>query len=215
MKPYYEDAKAGIVIYNADCREVLPQLEIPDAALFIVDPPYGISHSSNQGASWERTTIANDDSTELRDWIIGFADGNPMLCFGSWKASRPSCRAVLVWDKGPAFGMGDLSFPWKPSWEEIYVRGEGFCGRRDEGVIRGFSCVTWESKGRKHPHEKPPALLAYLMSKHPSGMIVDPTMGSGSALRAAKDIGRKAIGIELEREYCDKAIDRLRQEVLF
>ena len=212
LKPYYDDGN-GIVIYLGDCREILPHLEPVD--LVLTDPPYGINHASGYGASWENTVIANDHSTEARDWVIQQFDGVPMLLFGSWKVPRPAkTRQVLIFDKGPAFGMGDLSFPFKNSFEEIYVLGNGFAGSRDEAVIKGHIQVSWESHGRCHPNQKPVSLIAYLLSKHPAQTILDPFMGSGTTLRAAKDLGRKAIGIEIEEKYCEIAVNRLRQEVL-
>lgn len=122
---------------------------------------------------------------------------------------------MLIWDKGPQFGMGDLSFPWKPSFEEIYIIGDGFSGHRDEGVLKGFSSVSWESKGRRHPHEKPSSLMAHFIAKTNAPSIVDPCCGTGPTLRAAKDLGRRAIGIEIEERYCEIAANRLAQEVLF
>lgn len=214
IKPYYESK--GITLYQGDCREIIPQLEIPGDAVVVMDPPYGISHSSSYGASWQDTTIANDHSTELRDWLVQALSPRPMFVFGSWKVSRPAqTKAVLIWDKGPAFGMGDLSFPWKPSFEEIYVIGDGFKGKRDEGVLKGHMVVSWESKGRCHPHQKPISLLGALISKAPASAVVDPCIGSGSTLRAAKDLGMRAIGIELEERYCEMAVERLAQETLF
>lgn len=213
MKPYYEEN--GITIYNADCRDVLPQLpESPD--LLVTDPPYGLSFATNRGfASWDKTQIANDGSTELRDWVMSYYADIPQIVFGSWKISRPStARGVLVWDKGPASGMGDLTFPWKPSWEEVYIVGTGFAGKRTEGVLKGFTTVTWESAGRAHPNQKPVSLLKHLIGKTQAGLVVDPFMGSGSTLRAVKDLGRKAVGIEIEERYCEIAANRLRQEVL-
>jgi site-specific DNA-methyltransferase (adenine-specific) len=111
--------------------------------------------------------------------------------------------------------MGDLSIPWKPNWEEVYVIGIGFSGKRTTGVLSGHTVVTWASKGRQHPNQKPVSLMRELINKCPTGTIVDPFMGSGTTLRAAKDLGRKAIGIELEERYCEIAANRLRQEVLF
>jgi site-specific DNA-methyltransferase (adenine-specific) len=110
--------------------------------------------------------------------------------------------------------MGDLSFPWKMSWEEIYVLGNGFTGKRDEGVLHGHLVVSWESRGRTHPHEKPVSLMTYLIGKTDADWVLDPFMGSGTTLRAAKDLGRKAIGIEIEERYCEIAAERLSQEVL-
>lgn len=213
MKPFYE--QDGIAIYCGDCRDILPSLELDGNELVVMDPPYGISHSSSHGATWQNTNIANDHSTELRDWMIDYLSPRPMVIFGTWKIKKPDCRAVLIWDKGPAFGMGDLSFPWKPSFEEIYIIGDGFSGRIDEGVLRGFSMVSWESKGRRHPHEKPSALMAHFISRHSAGTIVDPCCGTGPTLRAAKDLGRRAIGIEVEERYCEVAANRLAQGVLF
>lgn len=210
--PYYDDGQ-GIQIYLGDCREILPLL--PKVDLVLTDPPFGINHASGYGASWENTTIANDHSTEARDFVIHSLAGTAMIIFGTWKMPRPgNTRQVLIFDKGPASGMGDLSFPWKNSFEEIYVIGNGFTGSRDEGVIKSHFVPSSEAAGRVHPNQKPVSLLAYLMSKHPAQTILDPFMGSGTTLRAAKDLGRKCIGIEIEEKYCEIAVRRLGQEVL-
>jgi hypothetical protein len=224
VKPYYEHA--GITIYHGDCREfiwlpesVAPAWPIPTPDLVLTDPPYGINHSSNRGAyrgsSWQGTEINGDCDTSLRDLVISIFTSKPMFVFGTWKIQRPvNTRQVLIWDKGPAFGMGDVEFPWKNSYEEIYVIGDGFEGRRDEAVLHGHLVVSWKSKGRSHPHEKPVSLLKYLISKTRAEQILDPFMGSGTTLRAAKDLGRRAIGIEIEEKYCEIAAKRLSQEVL-
>ena len=209
MTPYYDDGTC--VIYHGDAREVLPLVSFD---VLVTDPPYGIDHESGWQSSWKGTRIANDVDTAVRDWALQMHDG-PAVVFGTWRKPRPErTRAVLIWDKGPASGMGDLSFPWKSSFEEVYVVGDGFTGSRDEGVIKGKTIVTWESAGRHHPNAKPLTLMRYLLGKCPPGVVADPFMGSGTTLRAAKDLGRKAIGIEIEERYCEIAAKRLAQEVL-
>lgn len=222
MKPYYEHA--GITIYHGDCREVLPQLD-PSETVLVTDPPYGVAHRAgsacnsegmaNRRASWHGMKIQGDGSTATRDAVLEWATERPCLVFGVWKSPRPAGTvAMLVWDKGPAAGGGALNVPWKASWEEIYVLGRGFVGHRGEGVIKGHWAVTWEWAGRVHPHQKPVTLMVELIQKCPPGVILDPFMGSGTTLRAAKDLGRRAIGIEIEERYCEVAARRLSQEVL-
>ncbi len=219
MKPYYDEG--GITLYHGDALDILPTLERQPSWAVVTDPPYGIEYATARGrgeikgyASWSHTTIANDDTTACRDFALAWARGLPIACFGSWKVPKPvGVRGVLIWDKGPAFGMGDLSFPWKPSWEEIYILGDGWNGRRDEGVLKGHLVVSWESKGRWHPNEKPVSLCCHIIGKTEATVIVDPFAGSGSTLRAAKDCGRRAIGIEIEERYCEAAVKRLAQGV--
>ncbi len=142
--------------------------------------------------------------------------GKPALVFGTCRVTRPPIpiRAVLVWDKGGHVGMGDLSLPWKQNWEHIYVSGTGFIGQRGTGVLRFNALAPWAGE-YSHPHEKPVELMRELIGKcAPLAEIVDPFMGSGTTLRAAKDLGRKAIGIEIEERYCEIAARRCSQEVL-
>lgn len=209
--PYYSDDL--VTLYHGDCREITAWLE---ADVLVTDPPYGISHSSSHGASWQNTVIANDADLEAREWVLTDWGDRPALVFGTWKKPAPPNTATcLVWDKGLAFGMGDLSIPWKPNHEQIYVLGKGFTGNRDSGVLGGYSHVSWESKGRTHPHEKPMGLMQYLLSKCPPGVVADPFAGSGTTLAAAKQIGRAAIGVEFEERYCEIAAKRLAQDTLF
>jgi DNA modification methylase len=215
MTPYYD--RDGITIYHADCRDVLPTL--PPVDLVLTDPPYGIAYRSGRTGHDGGTAlpgIVGDDDTSLRDYALATITA-PAIVFGSWKVAKPvGCRAVLTWDKGDHVGMGDLSLPWKPNTEEIYVIGDGFVGHRGGSVLRYSAPVTWNSVngGRKHPHEKPVALISALLAKHPGDVVLDPFMGSGTTLRAAMDLGRKAIGIEIEERYCEIAVRRLQQSVL-
>ena len=201
-------------LYLADCMEVLPTLPKVDAV--ITDPPYGYNYASNHvakttTAEWMGKTIYGDESTDLRDKVVQFADNRPWAFFGSWKMPKPhGTKGVLIWDKGPASGMGDLRFPWKCSWEEIYIGGKGWHGTRDEGVISGHWVVTRASMGRVHPNEKPVSLICKLLEKLPSSFaILDPFMGSGTTGVAAVQMGRKFIGIEREPKYFDIACERI------
>lgn len=201
-------------LYLGDCLEILPTLPKVDAV--ITDPPYGIAHTTSYGATWEGTQIAGDADTSARDAVLDWADGIPWAMWGSYKTTPPhGFKAKVVWDKGPAFGAGDLTFPWKPSFEECWIGGKGWRGdRRDEGVWRGSCVVSWESvaDGRVHPHQKPTWLFERLIKALPSHpLILDPFMGSGTTGVACAQLGRKFIGIEIEPKYFDIACRRIEQ----
>ena len=195
-----------------DCLEVMPTLEPVDAV--VTDPPYGIDYTSGHAtdALWVGgRSIMADKTTAARDAALSLHSG-PALVFGTWRAERPrGTRAVLVWDKGGALGMGALDIPWKPDHEEVYVIGKGFIGSRDSGsVLRCPPVQSMAKNGRVHPTEKPVRLLCDLVRKVP-GTVLDPFMGSGTTGVACVNLGRKFIGIELEPKYFDIACRRIEE----
>ena len=206
--PYYQDEH--VTLYHGDC--LTEHREWLDADVLVTDPPYGYAHASNRADSaWRNEAIANDEDLQARNSAMSAWGERPALVFGSWKMPKPAgTHTVLTWDKGPASGMGDLSIPWKPNTEEIYVLGRGFTGHRGSSVLTGHTVVTWASKGREHPNMKPVSLMERLIEKT-IGVVADPFAGSGSTLVAARNLGRKAIGVELEEKYCEIIAKRLSQ----
>lgn len=211
MTPYYDED--GITIYHGDCRDI----DAWDIAggVMVTDPPYGVDLLSGWQGLHGDLRINGDDTVAVRDHAVDVWGDRPAVIFGSWKQPRPPrTRAVLIWDKGGHAGMGDLSFPWKPNFEEIYICGTGFIGTRTTSVLAHYIHPTFNAT-RQHPTEKPLSLMTSLVAKCPPlATVVDPFMGSGSTLRAAKDLGRHAIGVELEERYCEIAARRLAQGVL-
>ena len=200
MKPYYE--AENIRIYHGDCRDV-----DAEASVMVTDPPYGMAYKSG----WvDKKAIAGDESLELRDHVLQKWSG-PALVFGTPSQEKPQgTRITLVWDKGDWPGMGDLKLPWGPSHEEIYVLGEGWVGKRQGTVIH---CP--QRKNGNHPTAKPVELMERLLDFCPPGIILDPFMGGGATLVAARNLGWPAIGIEVEEEYCELAARELSQGNLF
>ena len=216
MNPYYEDE--WVTLYHGDCLQITDWLA---ADVLVTDPPYGMGYSGFGGRRGEPSRdrdphqIMGDGDTSARDAILGRWAG-PALVFGRWSIARPSgVRQVLIWDKtdnGP--GMGALDLPWGPSFEEVYVIGAGFVGKRESSVIRTRGWMSADAERPDHPTPKPTWLMEALIAKCPPGTIADPFAGSGSTLVAAKALGRKAIGVELEERYCEIAARRLAQDVL-
>lgn len=209
MIPYYEDDQC--VIFCAD--STVERVAEPVAAI-VTDPPFGIGYESGKPSGLARR-IRGDSDTAARDDVLLLYDDVPALVFGTWRVNRPAgTRAELVWDTKGALGMGALDLPWKPASQRVYAIGRGFVGRRTSDVIVEAPVQSMARNGRSHPHEKPVRLMRRLIEWCPSGTILDPFMGSGPTLRAAKDLGRRAIGIEIEERYCELAVQRLAQEVL-
>jgi hypothetical protein len=209
MNPYYTDDH--VTLYHGDCLSLTEWLA---ADVLVTDPPYGYSHASNWDGAFKGEVIANDLDLSTRDGVLALWGRRPALAFGSWRMPKPiGTHTVLTWDKGPASGMGNLAIPWKPNTEEVYVIGSGFTGNRDSSVLSGHSVVTWASKGREHPNMKPVTLMEALILKT-VGTVADPFTGSGSTLVAAKQLGRKAIGVELDERYCEITANRLCQDIL-
>lgn len=217
-EPVYADDL--VELYHGDARELMPELH-GRAGVLITDPPYGTGGGCiGRGGEWSDVAIAGDADTALRDyalelWCATWGDPRPAIVFGSWKQPRPAgVRAVLAWDKGDHVGAGNLGLPWKiDSWEEVYVFGDGFAGHRGPAVLR-HNAISPNFVKRDHPTEKPIALMRDLVAKCPPAVILDPFAGAATTLRAAKDLNRRAIGIELEERYIAAAIDRLGQDTL-
>ena len=206
--PYYQDEHC--TIYHGDCLELVPLLTFD---VVVTDPPYGINYQSDRGAN--HPPVVGDKATGVRDALIEAVSGKPMLVFGRWSQPRPTgTKHRLIWSKAPDPGMGDLSSPWGHSEEEIYVLGSGFASAKRRPNVLTFAKPAVAALERAHPTPKPVELMRDLIACCPPGVVLDPFMGSGTTLRAAKDLGRKAIGIEIEERYCEIAAKRLAQEVL-
>jgi site-specific DNA-methyltransferase (adenine-specific) len=208
--PFFE--LGGIELWHGDCLDHVDLLD--RAEVLVSDPPYGIAYNSGSRRATLAASIEGDHDTSLRDWVLGLWGQKPALVFGSWKKPRPDhTHTRLVWDTKGALGMGDLSVPWKPSDQEIYVIGKGFAGPRTTNVLTCAPVQATARNGRVHPHQKPVPLMRMLLEKCPPGVVIDPFAGSGSTLVACAQLGIPAIGIEVDRDYCQIAARRISAEL--
>jgi DNA modification methylase len=211
------DCRDGIALIHGDCRDVLPLL--PKVDLVLTDPPYGIdlqNHAMGKERANRDWTIAGDSDSTVGDFVCHWAATLPLIVFANPKRPWPGqWRQHLVWEKGEhVSGGGDPGLCWKPSWELIQVaRNYPLRGRRDGAVIR---LQAEKDDYKLHPSPKPVALMKYLIDKatHEGNVVLDACCGSGTTLIAAKQLNRRAIGIEIEERYVEIAANRLRQEVL-
>ena len=224
MTPYYE--QGGIAIYHADCRDVTPGIVGVD--LIVTDPPYifGIASTFDEGKAGGWGDLMNASTiyaTWLREWwrMIKNRAGAAWV-FNSWRSFPVLARAahdaqwpiesLMIWDKmwiGPGGSRG-----LRPSYEVVALFAHPEFQVRDRGTPDIWPC-KWAGAKEWHPAEKPIALLSRMIAAGGSdGIVLDPFAGSGSTLVAAQQLGRPAIGIEIEERYCEVAAKRLTQTVL-
>jgi site-specific DNA-methyltransferase (adenine-specific) len=200
MTPYYQDE--SVCIYHADCRDVLAAGVLPKTDLLATDPPYGVL--SSKGSAATRRSGGNNNAGVM-SWDVApdralldtlFAMTKTQMVWGGCHLDLPPTFGYLVWDKQiDGLNFGEVEFCWTN-----LVFAPRIYRYRAVGV----------DGGKVHPTQKPESLMRWCLS-FASGNVIDPFMGSGTTLVAAKRLGRKAIGIEREQKYCDLAIQRLRQ----
>jgi len=216
MKPYYEHG--GITIYHGDCREILPTL--PPVDLVLTDPPYGIGTDLEMhkkgGQQYGKAAAPNRqyantnwDTSAPPRWLLEMiiSRSRYAIIFGGNYFDLGPARCVLVWDKqndGCAFA--DCELAWTNLDKPVRIKHHLWHGMLREGKEPRF----------EHPTQKPLGVIKWALSQAPDDCltILDPFMGSGTTLVAAKSLGRRAIGIEIEERYCEIAAKRLSQEVL-
>jgi len=213
--PYYTDEY--VTLYHGDCLEVTDWLS---ADVLVTDPPYGIGYrrgSNEARGSKHALGIVNDEDTSTRDKALAAWGDGPAVLFGSLTAPYPSpLRQVLIWQKPANAGVYGSTTGYRRDIEAIFL-----CGSWPVRSVRSSSVLRLASgsgngpgKQTGHPHAKPFELMLRLIEPCPPGTIADPFAGSGSTLVAAKLLGRRAIGVEIDERYCEIAAGRLSQEVL-
>lgn len=210
MTPYYDDG--SVTIYHGDCRDVLPALTF-DA--IVTDPPYGMAYQHGLrrgGVRWgvDGTSIVGD--SEPFDPAPLLARDVPTILWGAnhFADRLPAARGWLVWDKRDGHKPNDQSDA-EMAWTNFLTVARLHSRYWNGNTLTGRE----QAEGRVHVNQKPVALMAWCLRMLPeSAVVVDPYMGSGSTLVAAKELGRRAIGVELEERYCEIAAKRCAQGVL-
>jgi DNA modification methylase len=214
VKPYYQDDL--VTLYHGDCLEVTAWL---DADVLVTDPPYGIAWKGittglNKGYEKHIGGIAGDHTPVARDDVLSLWGQRPAIVFGSWKIPRPiGTKHRLIWHK-KGQPPGPLNAPFMTQDEEIYILGDGFISTSPpmRSVIATSEHRPNAVREAGHPTPKPIGLMETLIERCPSGEIADPFAGSGATLIAARNLGKKAIGVELEEKYCEIIATRLSQQ---
>lgn len=212
--PYYADDL--ITLYHANCLEDVRWLA---ADVLVTDPPYGMGYTGFGGRKGEPRResgplgVVGDEDSAARDIALRAWGGDkPALVFGKWTVARPEgTKQRLIWDKTPCGFLGDLSLPWGGAEEEIYVLGSGFVGKREANILRCPTLMSSDTRRPDHPTPKPVPLMEMLLAKT-VGVVADPFAGSGATLIAARHLGRKVIGVEVEERYCELIATRLAQQ---
>ena len=216
MKPYYADKY--VTIYNADCREILP--ELPQVDLVLTDPPYGVGRDKGfggfEGFGGFGEPIARRQYPDIWDGLrptqetLGLIIGkgsNSIIFGGNYFADLlPQSTHWIVWDKlntMPTFG--DCELLWtdfaRKSVKKYTFEWNGLLGKED---------IRW------HPTQKPNKLISKLIADYSKegDLVLDPFLGSGTTCYCAKKLLRKSIGIEIEEKYCEIAAKRCSQMVM-
>jgi site-specific DNA-methyltransferase (adenine-specific) len=229
MKPYYDDGK-GIVIYHGDCWDILPML--PKVDLVLTDPPYGVKGALNSKTR-RRGPCANNVSRQKNAYTrfedsIEYVESVVVPAFRSAlnmterAILTPGNRCLTLYPMPDAFGVFyqpasvGLQAWGRADAQPIFYYG-AFPGESRWIPANPCSYVLTESPDKNgHPCPKPSDAWAKLLrvGTYQHDTVLDPFMGSGTTLRAAKDLGRKAIGIEIEERYCEIAARKQSQEVL-
>jgi site-specific DNA-methyltransferase (adenine-specific) len=218
MKPYYE--QDGITIYHGDCRTLTIH-----AMAVLTDPPYGIrwncehsgfntSRKRDGFSRWRRDAefppiIGDDETFDPTPWLIG----SIAMCGANYFAHRlPPSRCWITWDKRDGISSNDQA-DCELIWTN-FDRPSRIYRQLWSGLLRAGRENVINSE-KLHPHQKPLGLMEFLITYgEMSGRILDPFMGSGTTLVAAKRLGRQAVGIDLDERYCEIAARRLSQGVL-
>lgn len=215
FKPYYESA--GITIYNADCKQVLPFLSRVDVLL--TDPPYGID-ADNRDRILSRGKLAKPkdygesswDKEPPPRWFLEAAQDTAQVAilWGGNYYGLPASSCWLVWDKDNGTNdFADCELAWTNMTRAVRKFKWRWNGMIQEQMGDKKEC-------RVHPTQKPTALMRWCLSLVPEAKtVLDPFMGSGTTLVASKLEGRQAIGIEINEAYCEAAAKRLSQGTLF
>jgi site-specific DNA-methyltransferase (adenine-specific) len=233
VTPYYADDL--VTIYHGDCRE-LRSMFLDGVDVIVTDPPYGVGWTvagRNNQRTWAKTSTGNasgsirgsgrhrafpkirgdDEPFDPVPWL----DFPQVVLFGAnhYADRLPASPSWLIWDK--RIGMNsndqaDVEMAWTnlggpaPIFRLVWNGGASL--GKENGIPVGRGRVVGH-----HPTQKPVALMRWVIQRT-DGMILDPYMGSGSTLVAAKSLGIRSVGIEIEERYCEIAAQRCSQEVL-
>lgn len=208
--PFYD--RDGITIYNTDCRDILQQLG--DFDLLLTDPPYGIGYVKGKGGKGIHCknrrnidAVVGDDQPFDPQPFMEFK--NAILWGANHYAARLPHGRWIAWnklgDKEPWDSFSDVEFAWQN-------------GRGKDRIVshlwKGL-CQAGAGEKRWHPTQKPLGVMKWCIGLVPDAKtVLDPFMGSGTTLVAAKLLGLRAVGIEINADYCAVAVERLRQGVL-
>lgn len=222
-QPYYSDDR--VTLYHGDALEVDAWLS---ADVLATDPPYGINWHAPKGwtnafgggghrSSGNAVSIAQDKDTAARDGVMSLWGDKPAAVFGDLLKSAPNgTRQMCIYAKPFDAGIRGATGGFRRDAEAIFLAGAwpiGIGGRssvlKTNGYVAGPRGIATRSQ---HPHAKPIDVLEQLIAAAPDGIIADPFAGSGSTLVAARNLGRKAIGVEIEERYCELIARRLDQQ---
>lgn len=208
MKPFYEDS--AVTIYHGRAEEVVPNLGRFD--LLLADPPYGIDADNRNRilsrvklatprdygeSQWDKSPI----SKELMNLIRSVCD--KQIIWGGNYYELPPCVGPLIWDKENTGDFADGEMAWNNLGTALRIKRHMW-----NGMLRK------DNESRQHPTQKPLAIIQWCISLAGDiHTILDPTAGSGTTGRAAKNLGKKATLVEGEERYCEIAAKRMQQEV--